>query len=222
MHTTMNKKEDLKEWEKYWEWTVLWWYEAKPKPNYLCQCSCWKVKRVQKSHLTSWRSTKCWSCAMKKKSTIHGFTTHDKQDRFYAIYHHMKNRCNCNKATRYHRYWWRWIKCEWNSFEEYKDDMYESYLKHVRLYWELNTTIDRIDNNWNYCKNNCRRATIKEQSNNTSRTRYFNYEWKLLTASQIADKLWTTYYRVYYRLWRHWWTIEELKKDIQKDINKVL
>ena len=52
---------------------------------------------------------------------------------------------------------------------QFKDDMYESYLVHLDKYWEKDTTIDRINPFWDYCKENCRWATIKEQANNKKR-----------------------------------------------------
>ena len=44
--------------------------------------------------------------------------------------------------------------------------MYVSYLQHLQIFSEKETTIDRIDNNKNYCKENCRWVTKAEQQKN--------------------------------------------------------
>ena len=54
----------------------------------------------------------------------------------------------------------------WNSFEDFYKDMGISYKDHVDKYGENDTTLDRIDVNWNYCKENCRWATRMEQMHN--------------------------------------------------------
>lgn len=68
--------------------------------------------------------------------------------------------------------------------------MYNSYQNHVELYWEKNTSLDRINQNWNYNKDNCRRATVKEQANNTRRNVYYNYKWNKYTLRQLSDLSW--------------------------------
>lgn len=109
--------------------------------------------------------------------------------RFYNIWRNMNTRCKSVRQKDFAIYSSKGIKVLWNSFEEFRDDMYESYLKHAREFEESNTSIDRIDNNGNYCKENCRWATHKEQSNNMKRNRSITYNGETLTLIQWARRL---------------------------------
>ena len=107
--------------------------------------------------------------------------------RFYSIYNWIVARCYRPSQQSYKYYWAFWIECEWKTYEDFKKDMYDSYLEHCRIYWEKDTTIDRKDLMWNYCKKNCKWATLKEQNRNKSNVRRFDYKWKRLTAMEIYE-----------------------------------
>ena len=83
--------------------------------------------------------------------------------------------------------------------------MYESYLTHIQEFWKRQTTIDRIDVNGNYNKDNCRWATMKEQGRNKRNT--VLYKWKSL--SDYCTELWIKYTLVYKRIHELWWDIEK-------------
>lgn len=98
------------------------------------------------------------------------------------------------------RYLQHWIKNLWNSFEEFYVDMLDSFILHSDIYWIDNTTIERINNLWNYCRDNCKWATYKEQCNNISTNHIVNYKWKLYTISQLAELLWINYKYLWQKL----------------------
>lgn len=114
----------------------------------------------------------------------HGFT----YTRFYRIYYGIKSRCEYPYKRYKDGYRWKWVKNQWKTFWDFKNDMYESYLDHCNKYWERNTSIDRIDNNWDYCKENCRWATPEVQTLNRSKTRTITVNWKEYNASTLAQE----------------------------------
>jgi len=92
--------------------------------------------------------------------------------RIYNIYHLMKRRCTNPKDPYYENYWGRWIKYDltWDKFINFYNDMKEWY--------KDNLTLDRRDNDWHYCKSNCRWVTQLIQWQN--RWNNNSYEWKCL------------------------------------------
>lgn len=86
----------------------------------------------------------------------------DKDNGLYKRFLSIKRRCKDN----YHGFKYygaKGIKCEWKSYQDFKDDMYDSFIKHINNFGYNQTSIDRIDSDGNYCKENCRWATWKEQ-----------------------------------------------------------
>lgn len=149
---------------------------------YICKCLlCGNTKQVLGKDLARGKVKSC-GCLVR---SING----QSKTRLYSIWTAMTNRCQNKMHKAYNRYGGRGITCIWQTFEEFKHDMYDSYLAHVKEFGEKNTTIDRIDVNGNYCKENCRWATIKEQANNKTNNIVLNFKGKCLTMAQWAEEL---------------------------------
>jgi len=128
--------------------------------------------------------------------------------RIYWIYMWLLDRCRNKNNPSYLYYGWKWVRCLRESFEDFNRDMWDSYREHVKNFWEKDTTIDRIDSNGDYCKDNCRWATLSDQANNKKDTKIITYKWDTMSLRRMCNKYNKKYGRVQSRLNR-WWAVKD-------------
>ncbi len=112
-------------------------------------------------------------------SALHGHARKGKESPEYKSWMSMKHRCNSKSGNNYKSYASRGITvCEkWMKFEGFLEDMGRR---------PIGMTLDRIDVNGNYCKENCRWATVEQQMSNQRNSQFFECFGKTQTIPQWA------------------------------------
>lgn len=125
-----------------------------------CACDCGALRKVSKYNLMSGISKSC-GCIAVERFTRHGYSKAGKISREYSSWLSAKRRCKNPNEKGFENYGGRGITmCDrWvNSFPNFIEDMGDAPTsKH---------TLDRVDNNKGYSKENCRWATMGEQMRN--------------------------------------------------------
>lgn len=109
--------------------------------------------------------------------------THEmSKTRIYRIWKGMRRRCLNKRDYAYPDYGGRGIVIckEWDSFEKFYEDMISTY--------NDNLSIDRIDNDGNYCKENCRWVSRKIQNSNKRTNVRYLIDGEYLILWEIAEK----------------------------------
>lgn len=167
-----------------------------------CLCDCGNFHDVRSTHLIQ-GATKSCGCIHKEmlsqRETTHGMTG----QRFYNIWSGMLSRTRNPKFTNYHGR--GIIVCDrWNNFQNFKEDMYGSYLQHVQKYGERDTSIDRVDNDGHYSPSNCQWATRLEQSVNTRSNKRYLIKGERLVLTEIAERYGIPIETIFYRIKKGW------------------
>lgn len=122
--------------------------------------------------------------------------------RTYRVWAGMLSRCQNPNRAKYPSYGGRGITVceEWQDFRVFLADMGEC---------PPSMSIERIDNNGNYIKSNCRWATMAEQAQNRRNNTYFEYEGEMLCLREITRRAGLPYKRVHDRLNKLGWTLSD-------------
>lgn len=140
---------------------------------WLCRCECGCLKAVRTNNLTGGNVRSCGRCGKIK----HGLY----KTLAYSSWVSMKRRCLDENDASYDLYGGRGIGVcdEWLNFEAFYRDMGER---------PEGTTLERIDVDGDYCKDNCKWASSFEQSRNRRSNRFITAFGETLCFADAATK----------------------------------
>lgn len=139
-----------------------------------CKCVCGTEFSVRASHLRVGQTVSCGSVSngcIPPRYYKHGL----RKSPLYQIWFDMHDRCLNKKRHNYHRYGGRGIKicARWYDVANFHADMNAG--------WKSDLQLDRIDNNGDYCKENCKWSTRSENMQNT--------EWSISRQQRLDSKV---------------------------------
>lgn len=162
-----------------------------------CKCDCGN-EIIVTTNLLQRGKTKSCGCYKIDKATTHG----QSKTRLYGIWCKMLSRCTNKKLWNYKNYGGRGITIctEWQSFEPfYKWAMANGYRDDL--------TLDRKDNDGDYCPENCRWVTQKEQQNNKRSNRLLTYNGETRTLTKWSEITGLSATCICLRLNRYKWSV---------------
>jgi len=157
----------------------------KQRPYWNCKCACGNEGIVRGDILKDGGSKSC-GCYEKDRSLIPlpAYSYEEAYKKVKSVYKHMKQRClNLNK-TRFKDYGGRGIKiCDrWlESFDNFLEDM--------GVPPSLLHQLDRLDNDGDYCPENCRWTTTIKNNRNKRDNHTMTFEGKTQCLTSWAEDL---------------------------------
>lgn len=180
----------------------------------LFKCKCGNEFKADISSVKIGNTKSC-GCLFKQTLKKAKKVTHNKTNHpLYSTWAGMISRCTKDTSISFIRYGAIGIKVcdDWMSVNKFIEDMYPTHVKGLQL--------DRINNNGNYERSNCRWVTPKVNSNNRKDNRIIEYKGLIKTLSEWAGDLNIPVNTLRYRL--NNWSIEKSftyknKKECQKN-----
>lgn len=153
----------LKNGDKFWRLTVVKATDKRLQRSivYECACDCGNIVYTTRTRLVKGLTKSC-GCLQKERASElnkkHGMSN----TKLFNIWQDMCKRCFYENHHAYNYYGGRGI----TVCNEWKNDFLSFYNWSISNGYKEGLSIDRINNNGNYCPENCRWTTMKIQSSN--------------------------------------------------------
>lgn len=166
--------------------------------NWSCLCDCGESKVVTRGNLKKGNVKSCGCLFGEGNNRKHGHRTKAKTSKVYMTWGRMVKRCYNKNDSSYSRYGGRGISvCKrWLIFENFLENMGEPPTK--------NHSIDRINNDGNYCKSNCRWATSKQQQRNTRNNLMITHNGQTFCLAEWSERTGIKKHSISQRLKQGW------------------
>lgn len=180
---------------------------AKKVTYWACVCDCGKETTVRAYSLTSGHTASCGCMMHRPKHGLCGSPV-------WMSWQAMLSRCNDVRGKDYPRYGGRGITVcsSWSDFRNFLEDMGDRPPKH---------SLDRIDNNLGYFKENCRWADPKTQSNNRRSNKLMTVGCCSLQISEWSKELSMPTKLIYARLNRGWSPEKTISTPVQTQQRRI-
>lgn len=193
--------------------------EKKPTYQYAvweCECDCGNIVEINSKNVLNGSKISCENKVhldeyQKKRWDSRG----RKHGRYWnhPLYHtwlNMYQRCHVESSSGYKNYGKRGIEvcAEWRESAE----PFIEHLESIGWSKDCGLSIDRINNNGNYCPENVKLSNYIEQSNNKRTNTYITYKSEIKTLANWARYFGVPYARLHYRL-RSGWSVQEAFSD---------
>lgn len=158
-----------------------------------CSCDCGASLITHKQSLLAGRTRSCGCLQrdiVRTANRTHGNTPRIGRTPEYKAWANLKDRCLNKNAHNYERYGGRGITvcARWDVFVNF-----------LAPRPGLGYSIDRIDNNGPYCKENCRWATSRQQSVNKRSNSKLEYQGESMTIREWSERLGIPFHRLRWR-----------------------
>lgn len=189
--------------------TIIGYEHAKQKNGkkwlWRVRCDCGTEKVMNPWYVTSGHNLSC-GCFRESGGFMTNLQHGEAHTRLHNIWCSMRQRCDPNIHSNpfSYRYSERGIRVcdEWNDYVTFaawaKANGYDD-----------TKSIERIDNDGNYCPENCKWIERGKQARNRCTTKYVEYQGRRMSLAEASEIAGLSYKQVHARITRLGWPVEE-------------